>query len=258
MSKPEHAFPPSSNNGTGVDSSAAVSSVESLEIANPEINKDAAPRLKSRISSFMDIGDIPLRELLEHCLKEEDQAAWGEFDRRTRPTIRGVVAKRLRFYRVNITNELVGEVAQDTFLKLLNHDCRALRKDWADDSSIFKFIKAVGQSAVVDWLRKNKVLKDPDELDDHQEFCARPASNIAEKEILYTDVDRCLQTLESNPNFKRDRAIFWLFFRYGYRDSEIARLENLSVKTVQNILQKYIRAVRLKLHKDKGKGASEQ
>jgi RNA polymerase sigma factor (sigma-70 family) len=202
----------------------------------------------------MDIKNISLRKLLEDCL-EEDQNAWREFDKRVRPTIRGVVAKRLRFCHVNFTNELVGEVTQDTFLKLLKHDRRALRKDWVDDLSIFKFVKAVAQSAVIDWLRKNKILKDPDELDDSHEFRAGLRPNPAEKEILRTQVDRCLQTLESHPNFKRDRAIFWLFFRYGYRDSEIVGLVNLPVKTVQNILQKYVRVVRLKLRRDKGKGA---
>jgi RNA polymerase sigma factor (sigma-70 family) len=203
----------------------------------------------------MDSRNISLRALLDHCLEQEDQDAWNEFDKRTRPTILGVVAKRLRFYGVSFTNELVEEVTQDTFLKLLKHDHRALRKGWVDDFSIFKFIKVVGQSAVVDWLRKNKMWKDSDELDDHQELPAKPTSDTAEKEILRMQVDGCLQTLESHPNFKRDRVIFWLFYRYGYRDSEIAALVKLPVKTVQNILQKYVRTVRLKLRKDKGKGA---
>jgi RNA polymerase sigma factor (sigma-70 family) len=262
MNKPQYALPPGSNNGTGTGSSAAASAVEPAINVDPEINNDAVPRLERRISpdfSSMDIKNISLRKLLEYCLlKEEDEDAWREFDQRVRPTIRGVVARRLRSCRVSKTNELVGEVTHDTFVKLFNHDRRALRKDWVDDDSIFKFVKVVGQSAAVDWLRKNKILKDPDELDDSYDLRSRPAPNPAEEEILREQVDRCLQTLASEPNYKRDRAIFWLFYRYGYRDSEIAALVKLPPKTVQNILQKYVRKVRLKLHKDKGKGAPEE
>jgi RNA polymerase sigma factor (sigma-70 family) len=251
MDKPQYALLPGSNNGTGSVSSASASAVE------PAITVDL-PRLEGRISpglSPMDIKNISLRELVEYCLKGEDQDAWREFDRRIRPTVRGVVAKRLRCSNVNATNELVGEITQDTFLNLLNHDRRALRKEWADDHCIFKFVKVVGNNAVVDWLRKNKLLKDPDELDDAQEFRVAPRPNSAEKEILYAQVDRALQALESDVNFKRNRAIFWLFYRYGYRDSEIAELAKLPVKKVQNLLQKYVREVKFKLGPDKGKGA---
>jgi len=261
MNKPQHSLSPERNNGTGSVSSSIGSSIELARIVDPERNEDAAPRLADRISpdlSSMDIKNISLRELLEYCLKNKNQEAWDEFDRRTRRTIRGVVAKRLRFYRVKVTKELVEEVTQDTFVKLVKYECRALRKDWPDESSIFKFIKAVGQSAVVDWLRKNKVLKDTDELDDHQEFCSKPTPDTAEKAILHLEIDRCLQALESHPNFKRDRAIFWLFYRYGCRDSEIAELVKLPVKSVQNILQKYVRVVRRELGGDKSKGAPEE
>ena len=258
MNKPQYDLPPSSNNGTGAVSSAAVSSVERAGIGDPQINEDTVSRLEGRISpdvSSMDIKNISLRKLLEYCLEETDQDAWREFDQRVRPTIRGAVARRLRSCRVNSTNELVEEVAQDTFVKLFKHDRRALRKDWVDDDSIFKFVKVVGQSAAIDWLRKNKILKDPDELDDSHEFRAGSRPNPSEQEILREQVDRCLRVLESHPNYKRDRAIFWLFYRQGCRDSEIAALVKLPPKTVQNILQKYVRVVRLKLCKDKGKGA---
>ena len=127
-----------------------------------------------------------------------------------------------------------------------------------DDNSIFKFVKVVGRSAAIDWLRKNKILKDPEELDDSYESRSRPAPNPADGEVFRSEVDMCLQTLASNPNYKRDRAIFWLFYRYGYRDSEIAALVKLPTKTVQNILQKYVRVVKLRLRKDKGKGAPEE
>jgi len=262
MNKPKYALPPGSNNGTGAASSAAASTEEPAINVDPEINNDAVPRLERRIPpdfSSMDIKNISLRELLEYCLlKEEDQDAWREFDQRVRPTIRGVVAKRLRSCRVSQTNELVGEVTNDTFVKLFNHERRALRKDWVDDDSIFKFVKVVGRSAAIDWLRKNKMLKDTDELNDSYELRSRPAPNPAEEEILREQVDRCLQTLASDPNFKRNRAIFWLFYRQGFHDSEIAALVKLPTKTVQNILQKYVRVVKLRLRKDKGKGAPEE
>lgn len=262
MNKPQYALPPGSNNGTGAVSSAAAAAVEPAINVDPEINNDAVPRLERRISpdfSSMDIKNISLRELLEYCLlKKDDEDAWREFEQRVRSTIRGVVARQLRSCRVSQTNEFVGEVTNDTFVKLFNHDRRALRKDWVDDDSIFKFVKVVGRSAAIDWLRKNKILKDADELDDSQGFRAEPRQNPTEIEMLRTDVERCLQALASEPDFKRDRAIFWLFYRYGYHDSEIAALVKLPTKTVQNTLQKYVRVVRLRLRKDKGKGAPEE
>jgi RNA polymerase sigma factor (sigma-70 family) len=250
MDKPQYALPTSSNNGTGSVSASSSSAVEQVITVDLPLHEG---RISPGLS--MDIKNISLRELVEYCLKEHDEEAWREFDRRMRPTVRGVVAKQLRCCNVNATNELVGEITQDTFLNLLNHDRRALRKEWADDHCIFRFVKVVGNHAVVDWLRKNKILKDSDELDDAQEFRVAPRPNCAEKEILYTQVDRALQTFESDVNFKRNRAIFWLFYRYGYRDSEIAELVKLPVKKVQNLLQKYVREVKLKLGPDKGKGA---
>jgi RNA polymerase sigma-70 factor, ECF subfamily len=251
MDKPQYALPPGSNNGTGSVSSASASPVEPVICFDP-------PQPEGRISpglSSMDLKNISLRELVAYCLRDHAEDAWSEFDRRTRPTVRGAVAKQLRCCNVNATNELVGEITQDTFVNLLNHNYRALRKDWPDDNCIFKFIKVVGNHAVITWLRKNKILNDPEELDDRQEFRVKPTPDTAAKEILRSQVDRCLQTLASDPNFTRDRALFWLFYRQGYRDSEIAALVKLPVKTVQNILQKYVRVVRLKLRRDKGKGA---
>ncbi len=255
MSKPQYIIPPGSNNGTQPLSGEATSSVEPEKI-DLEIDKDAIPRPGSRISPglpYMDMKDISLRELLERGLKG-DQNAWDEFGRRTLPTIRGAVANRLHLYSVKST-DIVGDVANNAYEKLCRHNYRVLRKDWEDDLCIFKYIKVVAHNAVVDWLRTNKMSKHIEGLDDHQELPAPLASSPTLIEILRRDVDRCLLAFESDPNFKRDRTIFWLYFRYQYHDSEIATLTKLPVRKVQNILQRYVRVVRLKLRKDKGKSA---
>jgi RNA polymerase sigma-70 factor (ECF subfamily) len=252
MKQPQHHLP-HDNNGTGTASPVMPSPNKS------EANKNTIqPEIDDRIpleTARMNFSNLPTRELLDYCLKTGDEMAWREFDKKLRPTICGSVKKKL--LSKNIKSGVEQELVQDTYVKLCAHDRRALRNlRWDNDESIFKYAKVVAHSAVEDWRAKNKIFQDPKGIDDlvtSYQVKGQPV-DLA---ILRGQIDRCLQAMASQPNFERDRAIFWYFFRWGYHASEIAGLPavNLSVRKVENILQKLVRFVRLRLANDHGKSA---
>jgi DNA-directed RNA polymerase specialized sigma24 family protein len=252
MKQPQHHFP-LSNNGTGTVSPAVPSTNEQEEIKHT-IKLETSGRIPLETAT-MSFNNLSIRELLDYCLKMNDQAGWLEFDKKLRPTIYGSVRKKIS--SKNIKSGVEQELVQDTFMKLYAHDRRALRNlRWDNDESIFKYAKVVAHSAVQDWRTKNKIFDNIKGIDDHgTSFLAgKQTENL---EILRGQIDRCLQALASNPDFGRDRAIFWYFFRWGYHASEIAVLPgvNLSVRKVENILQKLVGFVRSRLANDHGKSA---
>jgi hypothetical protein len=56
--------------------------------------------------------------------------------------------------------------------------------------------------------------------------------------ILLDEIDRTLKTLSHEPNFERNYAIFWLYYRHGLSAKEISDLPSvkLSVKGVKSVL----------------------
>ena len=60
----------------------------------------------------------------------------------------------------------------------------------------------------------------------------------AETAILMAQIDGCLAKLASEPNFTRDHAIFWLYYRQGLTAKAISELPgiNLGVKGVESTL----------------------
>jgi hypothetical protein len=227
----------------------------------PEAIKNTIqPEIDDRIpleTTRMDFKNLSIRELLDYCLRANSEEAWEEFEKRLRPTIYGSVRRKLLSKNTRFSDDLVRELSQDTYLKLCAHDRRALRNlRWDNDDSVFKYTKVVAHSAVEDWRLKNKIFQDAEDIDDLAAAYQAKGQPV-DLAILRGQIDRCLQTLASQPNFERDRAIFWYFFRWGYHASEIAGLPavNLPVRKVENILQKLVRFVRLRLANDLGKSA---
>jgi RNA polymerase sigma-70 factor (ECF subfamily) len=64
--------------------------------------------------------------------------------------------------------------------------------------------------------------------------------------ILMGQIERCLAKLVSEPNFARDHAIFWLYYRQGLTAKAISQLPDitLGVKGVESTLLRLTRFVK--------------
>jgi RNA polymerase sigma-70 factor (ECF subfamily) len=215
-------------------------------------------RITLLLTSHMDLQTASNQKLLEYCLRTDDQLAWMEFKRRLKSLIRGVIARRLD-YGSDRSPESIDDLEQDVYVKLFANDCRVLRKfQWPTDESIFSYVTATARSVVEDHRRKRK--NDPlnrgESLDDPDRNVPSKDRGNSDCRILRGQIDKCLRiSFGSEPEFKRDRAMFWLYYRWGYTAKQIACIPSigLPVKKVENILQRLGRAVKSMLESDSRK-----
>jgi RNA polymerase sigma factor (sigma-70 family) len=212
---------------------------------------------RDRIASAiltMEFRRFTIRELLDYFLRTQDQGAWAEFTERTRRTVRGRCASILGRRK---TEELLDDLEQDAYLKLVANDYKVLRSfTWTDENAIFRYVRVVAAGAALDWLRRNRSELDP--LEDDYPVPAPP--NRADQAILWTEILQALKTFAYAKDFERDLAIFKLFYRWGYTAPEIANLPsiNLPVKKVENTLQKLVQRVKQKVNRQAKAESREQ
>jgi RNA polymerase sigma-70 factor, ECF subfamily len=201
----------------------------------------------------MDPRKLSLQELLSYCLETQDLDGWTEFVRRTQPLISRVV-HRCVSRRIGPKPDLVDDLVQDTYLKLCANNSKALRNfDFQHENAFFGFLKVVAANVVEDYFRKKMSQKDGGgvEEEDIEEVRIpvrfRPNSlQPAEMAILIEQIERCLAKLASEPNFARDSAIFWLYFRQGLTAKAISQLPDITLGTkgVESTLLRLTRYVK--------------
>jgi len=193
--------------------------------------------------------EIPIRELLQLCLSTDAEEHWRKFVQRTQPLIASVIINTVRRWKQPAPS-LVDDLIQNTYVKLLDNERKALRSIKNEyENAIFGFLKVVASNVVQDHFRKpvNKV--DEVEVSDavlppgHDERERREFSDKKEQ------VKRILATLASSETCERDLAIFWFFYEQGYTAKEISLLPNvgLTVKGVEAVILRLTRYVRERL-----------
>lgn len=201
----------------------------------------------------MDLQKLSAQELVQLCLASQDDAPRLEFVRRFQPLVAGVVRNRLRRWTIN-DPALVDDLTQDTFLKLCDHDFRALRHfQFEHENSLYGFLKTVASNVVLDHMRKARPwdfeMEDLDALSGIIPAETR-FSDDPHVQILMAEIQRCLEEeLQHQPNSRRDISIFWLYYRCGLTAKDISRLPSirLTVKGVESTLLRLTRLVRAKL-----------
>ena len=212
-------------------------------------------KVESRQPLFvMDPQKLSAQELVQLCLASQDPALWYEFERRFQRLISGVIRRRLR--RSSIDDPaLVDDLTQDTFLKLCDHEYRVLRQfHFEHENSLFGFLKTVAANLVQDYLRKqySSIHGGGLQEEDLDKVGAMiPArTSFAEDthvQIVISEIQRCLEKeLADEPNFYRDIAIFWLYYRYGLTAKAISKVASfgLGTKGVESTLLRLTRLVR--------------
>lgn len=205
----------------------------------------------------MDPRKLSLQELLSYCLEAQDPDAWTELVRRTQHLIAGVVTKCV-MRRRSRNPAPIDDLVQDTFVKLCANNFKALREfNFQSEQAFYAFLKVVASHLVEDYFRRKKSKKHGDSVEEEDidegriRVPFRPNSlRPAEMAILMGQIDQCLAKLASDPNFTRDRAIFWLYFRQGLTAKAISELPGitLGVKGVESTLLRLTRYLKVCLN----------
>jgi len=190
--------------------------------------------------------EIPIRDLLHLCLGSEDQELWGEFVRRTQPLIASVIINTIRRWQEPAPS-LVDDLIQDTFLKLFANDRKALRSIKNEyENTIFGYLKVVASNVVRDHFRQIENKVEQIELSDP--VLPTPPDGLDRIEFarLKDEIQKRLQGLMSSETYRRDEAIFWMYYEQGYTAKEISLLPTvgLTVKGVESTLQRLTRFLR--------------
>jgi RNA polymerase sigma-70 factor (ECF subfamily) len=190
--------------------------------------------------------EIPIRELLQLCLDTDAEEHWREFVRRTQPLIASVIINTVRRWKQPAPS-LVDDLIQNTYVKLLDNDRKALRSIKNEyENAIFGFLKVVASNVVQDHFRKPINKADEVEVSD----AVLPPGHDERERLEFSDkkkeVQKILATLSSSETYERDVAIFWFFYEQGYTAKEISLLPNvgLTVKGVEAVtlrLSRYLR-----------------
>ncbi|HZE82002.1 MAG TPA: sigma-70 family RNA polymerase sigma factor [Candidatus Polarisedimenticolia bacterium] len=209
---------------------------------------------------------MAIPQLIAVCTSEASEAAWREFIRRSQPLIATVIAKAVRRFG-NASHTLVDDLSQDVYLKLCKDNFRALKiVEILHENAFLGFLKAVATHTAQDYFRSAAAFKagaahelEAPEADlvFMEHGSSRDASPELEREILLKEIDTILKTLEHEPNFERDHAIFWLYYSQGLTAREIAALPDvkLSVKGVESTLLRLTRQIRVALTQKGEKGS---
>ncbi len=209
----------------------------------------------------MDPRQLSAQELVQLCLASQDQALWLEFVRRFRPLIFGVALKTLRRW-TSPDAALIDDLIQDTFLKLCANNFRALREfEYEHENALFGFVKTVAANVVQDHIRTTYSQKRGSgrEEEDLEKVSATVSASTsfadsAHRRILISEIKTCLDQQAHDPNFPRDSAIFWLYYRHGLTAKAISQIPpiGLTTKGVESTLLRLTRLVRAKLTEQTG------
>ena len=190
--------------------------------------------------------EITIRELLHVCLGSGEQEQWREFVRRTQPLIASVIMNTIRRWKEPAPS-LVDDLIQDTYVKLFANDRKALRSIKNEyENTIFGYLKVVASNVVRDHFRQieNKV----EEIELTDPVLPTPPDGMDRIEFarLKDEIQKRLQGLMSSETYRRDEAIFWLYYEQGYTAKEISQLPTvgLTVKGVESTLMRLTRYLR--------------
>jgi RNA polymerase sigma-70 factor (ECF subfamily) len=193
---------------------------------------------------------VDIQSAIGHSAVLEE--AWTEFVRRFQPLVSAAIAEVARRFG-KVSNELVDDLVQEVFIKLCRDNFSPLRgvATTRDEKFLFGFLRAVATNIAHDHFRGAAEFKagaaHAEEIESIEapELNKRKASSAVERGILLEEIDRRLKTLSLEPNFNRNRAIFWFYYKEGLTATEIAALPDiqLSVKGIESVLFRLTRHI---------------
>ncbi len=200
-------------------------------------------------------GLAALLRLLDDCLAAPAASPerWELFVSRIHRLIAGMVARTLRQYGVSPVPDLVDDLVQDTYLKLCADNLAALRRfRGGRPEALVAYLRAIAFSVTRDHLRAVVTEKrgsgrvDSLDADPVLVPASRSTDASLDHQVLMNQIDRWLAGASGTPASRRDRWIFWLYYRHGLTARAIADIPSvgLSAKGVESTLHRLTSAAR--------------
>jgi len=198
----------------------------------------------------MDSSPISVNELAQACARSANAAEWAEFLRRITPLASLVAARVSRLWMTPPTPELVGDMVQEVYLKLCEHDRRILREfEPRGEDSFLGLLRIVATSVSNDYFRRLRSAKRGGKVVTSQlvagmtadPFDSSTTSAGIQKDVLLAEFDRMMRS-SGNGVSARDRTLFWLYYVRGFTAEEIGAIPSigLSAKGVESALRRVV------------------
>ena len=193
--------------------------------------------------------EIPDRQLVEFCLQGLEEA-WVELLRRYHRLILSVLIKTIpaSLRRSVILQDLLQEV----LAKICANSLGVLREfEWRHEGALRGLLQVISVNVANDylrrWLNQRRDMRREFPLDELKYGGKAYNSHSAtEQKILLEQLAGCLaQRTCQKPNHIRDIAIFLLYYHYGLPSSDLARIYQLNIKTVETKLTRLKQLVRI-------------
>jgi RNA polymerase sigma-70 factor (ECF subfamily) len=190
-------------------------------------NRRLTPATEDALGAgLMALSDL---QLLQEVLTQ-DELAWRELIRRFRGLIFRCITKVLCKYESVLSNEDVNEIFSDVCLNLLRNDMKKLRAyDPNRGSKLGSWIGLITINTAYDHLRttaRQPVLDRIDGLLDREDTCPSPLDQVLDNE-RYRRLNRLAMDFSA-----RDQRFLELYYGRGLQPAEVAKVMNISVKTV--------------------------
>jgi RNA polymerase sigma-70 factor, ECF subfamily len=204
----------------------------------------------------MDYSVLSTEELVKACAESGNAQAWEEFVRRFHKVIASTVSRIARRNQ-ETRPQIIVDLIQDTYLKVLANDRRLLREFKSQHPDAFYgMLKVTAANVARDYFRARRDQKrgsgmaeqDVADVESFVPDSHGSGPSEMEREVLMGQVDRVLVAV-SSPSAARDREIFWLYYRQGFTAKAIADITpfELTTKGVESILFRLARQVRAAL-----------
>mgnify|MGYP000296168029 CR=1 FL=1 len=162
-----------------------------------------------------------------------DDTAWRTFLEDFGPLIVGLSK------RSGLDDDEADDIAQSVVVKLLDRDCRVLRKLKIEGDSFYGWVKVVVSRAIYDYLRASRR-----RLERNQAYLTKTIDegshilSTTERIEVRVDIEKIVDELSGN-----EQTLFYLDYR-DVPDSEIARILGLSLGAAQQRLSRLRKKIR--------------
>jgi len=199
------------------------------------------------------VSSIAANKLARICAYSTDAPEWEQFVRLITPVV-ALTARRVSLVWGNASAQLVSEIVQEVFLKLVEDNRRILREfEDRGNEAFLKLLRVVAASVATDYHRRAQASKRGGRSNamalkaglSHSEVFDEQATRAVEWPALMAQLDGLLR-LNPETISPRDRQIFWLYYRQGLSAQAIAKIPamELTSKGVESALRRMAQLLR--------------
>jgi len=206
-------------------------------------------------------------ELVRACLESSSSDAWVEFVSRFQRSISLSVIRTARLWEP-VSRPVVDDLVQETYLKLCADGGRLLGAFAVrHPEAISGYIRMTAINVTRDYFKSQRCQKrgaglnqEPLVEDDLSLGLGSPGGHSEmERQVLLSQIARCLEKCSAGKEQERDRLIFWLYYRNGLSAKAIAALPSvdLTAKGVESVILRITSLVREEIVQKRLKNVGE-